>query len=114
MKYIKIIYKIVFCLVIIIFISTNVNASNTFQTNNVNIIETNQFNELGNIIMNIIQVLGILVSVGALMIMGIKYMTSTTQEKSMEKENMIYYVVGAILLFAIVNIVSMIYKVVNS
>ena len=50
------------------------------------------------------------VSVLALVLIGIKYMTGSIEEKAEYKETMMYYIVGAILVFAISNISAMIYN----
>ena len=61
-----------------------------------------------NKILGIIQVVGTIISVGVLMVLGIKYMLGSAQEKAEYKKTFIPYVVGAILLFAAVNIANMI------
>ena len=64
---------------------------------------------IGNKILGLIQVIGTFVAVGILMILGIKYMMGSAEEKASYKKSMVPYIVGAVLLFAAVNIVSMIY-----
>lgn len=68
--------------------------------------------EIGNKILGLIQVTGTLISVGALMIMGIRYMMGSLEERASYKKSMIPYIVGAVLLFAAVNITSIIYNAV--
>ena len=63
-----------------------------------------------NKIIGIFQAVGSIVSVLALVLIGIKYMTSSIEEKAEYKETMIYYIVGAILVFAISNISAIIYN----
>lgn len=63
-----------------------------------------------NKIIGIFQAVGSIVSVLALVLIGIKYMTGSIEEKAEYKETMIYYIVGAILVFAISNISAMIYN----
>lgn len=53
-----------------------------------------------NIIMGIVRVVGIIVSVVALAMIGIKYMTGSVQEKAEYKKTLFPYLVGATLLFA--------------
>lgn len=55
---------------------------------------------VGNEVIGIIQVVGIMISVAVLMILGIKYMMGSAEEKAEYKKTFIPYIVGAILLFA--------------
>ena len=65
---------------------------------------------IGNKIMGIIQVLGTVVAVVILMVLGIKYMLGSAEEKSEYKKTFIPYIVGAILIFAATAIASMVYN----
>ena len=60
-------------------------------------------------IINLIQslVVGFLISVGVLMVLGIKYMMGSAEEKAEYKKTFIPYIIGAIILFAAVSIVSL-------
>ena len=64
----------------------------------------------GNAILGMISVVGTFISVGTLMVLGIKYMTGSAEERASYKKTMIPYIVGAVLLFAAVNIASVIYN----
>lgn len=59
---------------------------------------------IGNNILGIIRVVGTVVAVGVLMVLGIKYMMGSAEEKAEYKKTMIPYLVGAVLLFAAVNL----------
>lgn len=63
----------------------------------------------GKVIVSIFQGVGNIVSVGALIVIGIKYMISSVEEKAAMKESLIIYVIGAILVFGISNISQVIY-----
>lgn len=76
--------------------------------------DTTKVSTIINNILGAIQVLGSIIAVGALMIIGIRYMAGSIEEKAMYKQTLGPYVVGAILLFAIVNIVSVAYDVFSS
>lgn len=54
---------------------------------------------LGNQIIGIITTVGVVVAVVVLLILGIKYMMGSAQEKAEYKKTMIPYLVGAILIF---------------
>jgi len=73
--------------------------------------------ELNNIvgkILGIIQVIGIIVSVGALMIIGIRNMTASVEEKSIIKQALPGYIVGIALLATVSTIPNIVYKFANS
>lgn len=59
---------------------------------------------IGNQILGIIQVIGTVIAVGVLMVLGIKYMMGSAEEKAEYKKTMIPYLIGAVLLFAAVNL----------
>ena len=59
---------------------------------------------IGNQIIGIITTVGVVVSVIILLVLGIKYMMGSASEKAEYKKTMIPYLVGAIILFAAVNI----------
>ena len=62
----------------------------------------------GNVL-GVIQVVGTAVAIGMLLYLGIKYMISSPDDRASVKKSATIYVVGAIVLFAAVNIVGMIY-----
>jgi len=64
----------------------------------------------GKIIVSAFQAVGNIVSVGALIVIGIKYMMSSIEEKATMKESLIIYVIGAVLVFGISNISQVIYN----
>ena len=61
---------------------------------------------VGNTILGIIQVIGTVIAIGVLMVLGIKYMMGSAEEKAEYKKTMIPYLIGAVLLFAAVNLAS--------
>lgn len=63
---------------------------------------------IGNSILGIIRAVGTMVAVGVLMILGIKYMVGSTDERATYKKSMLPYIVGAVLIFASVNLTAMI------
>lgn len=67
-----------------------------------------------NNVIGVFQAVGSIVSVLALVLLGIKFALGSAEEKAEYKQWMIYYVIGAILVFAISNISAVIYDVVNS
>ena len=60
---------------------------------------TSSVTKIGNQIIGIITTVGVVVAVVVLLVLGIKYMMGSTEEKAKYKETMIPYLVGAILIF---------------
>ena len=71
---------------------------------------TTQFDSIGNRIIGMVQALGSIASVLVLVILGIKYMMGSAEEKAEYKKTFIPYLVGAILVFAASNLASMLFK----
>ena len=65
---------------------------------------------IGNKIIGILQVVGILISVIVLMILGIKYMMGSAEEKAEYKKTFIPFIIGAILVFAASALANVIYE----
>lgn len=65
-------------------------------------------------VLGTMQVIGSAISVIALIIIGIRYMVSSTEEKANMKGVIGYYVAGAVLVFATSNIVGFAYQVISS
>lgn len=64
----------------------------------------------GGAVAGVIQVVGTIVSVGTMIILGIRYVVSSAEEKAEYKERMLPYFIGAVLLFGASNVVNIIYK----
>ncbi len=69
---------------------------------------------LGGKLMGVIQTAGVVVAVIILMVLGIKYMIGSAEEKAEYKKTMIPYIVGAILIFAASTIANVIYQFATS
>ena len=59
-----------------------------------------EIENVGKSIVGILQTVGIILSVVILIILGIKYMMGSAEEKADYKKSMIPYIVGAALIFA--------------
>ena len=68
---------------------------------------------LVGIILGIIQAIGIVVSVIALMIIGLRSMTGSLEEKSKYKEALPGYILGLVMVVAITTIQNIIYNIVQ-
>lgn len=75
---------------------------------------TTTFDKMGKRIIGMVQAIGSIVSVLVLVILGIKYMMGSAEEKAEYKKTFIPYLVGAILVFAASNLASMIYGFANT
>lgn len=64
--------------------------------------------DLGNIIIGFLQIIGSILSVAVLAVIGIKYMLGSAEEKAEYKKSMAPYVIGAIMVFAITNVLKII------
>lgn len=67
--------------------------------------------EKANTILGTINVVGIIVSVVTIVIIGMKYMLGSVEEKAEYKQTMIIYLIGAILLFSITTIANILYNI---
>lgn len=65
---------------------------------------------MGGVILSAIQVIGTVLSVVILIVIGIKYMLGSVEEKADYKKTLVPYVVGAFILFTGTLIPQLIYK----
>lgn len=77
-------------------------------------VQTNDLTKVGNNIVTIIQVVGIVIAAIVLLVIGIKYMMGSASEKAEYKKTMIPYIVGAVLIFAGTSLVRVIYSLSTS
>lgn len=75
--------------------------------------DAGEFIDIANSVIGAIRIFGTVVAVVALMALGIKYMLGSTQEKATYKETMIPYIVGAVMVFAIPNIIGIVLDLVS-
>ena len=67
-----------------------------------------------SVIVTIIRAIGIVVTVIALMIMGIKYMTGSIEEKAEYKKSMIPFLIGTLFVFTLSQILAVVIEVVSN
>jgi len=70
--------------------------------------------DLGNTIIGAIRLLGTLIAVVSVMVIGLRYMTGSVEQKANYKETMVPYLIGAVMLFTIPNLLGIIYDLVKS
>ena len=69
--------------------------------------------KFGGSVAGIIQIVGTAVSVGAMIIIGIKYVLASADEKADYRSRMMPYFIGAVLLFGAANVVRLVDKIIN-
>ena len=92
--------------------STVLNQMEQAQTNG-SASGTNEITTLGGRIVTIVQVVGVIIAVIILLVIGIKYLLGSAEEKAEYKKTMIPYLVGAVLIFAGSTIVNAVYNVIT-
>lgn len=70
-----------------------------------------EFKPMIESVLGYINVIGIVVSVVVLMIIGIKYLLGSVDEKAEYKKTMMGYVIGALMLFSITTIANILYNI---
>ena len=119
-KQIKIVSMMLVIFMVVATLSNIVLASSTIEQqiqtigNGNQAVNADEVVNLGATIVTIMQTVGIVVAVVILLILGIKYMIGSAEEKAEYKKTMIPYLVGAILIFASTTIVNVVYNMANA
>ncbi len=71
---------------------------------------TDTIEKMGNQIITILTIIGVIASVIVLIVLGIKYMMGSAEEKAEYKKTMMPYIIGAGLVFAASSIAGMLYS----
>ena len=74
---------------------------------------TGDIQTVGQKVMGIINTVGVVVAVVILMVLGIKYMMGSAEEKAEYKKTMMPYIIGAVLIFGATTIANAIYNFAN-
>ena len=74
---------------------------------------TNDIAKVGQKIMGIVNTVGVVVAVVILMVLGIKYMMGSAEEKAEYKKTMLPYIIGAVLIFGATTIANAVYNFAN-
>lgn len=70
--------------------------------------------DLGKKIIGVLQTVGIVLSVVILVVLGLKYMMGSAEEKADYKKTMIPYLVGAFCIFLAPTIANMVYNLIKT
>lgn len=71
----------------------------------------NDITNIGQNVLTLINAVAIVIAVVILVVLGIKYMMGSAEEKAEYKKTMMPYIIGAIFIFAAPTIVNIIYNV---
>ena len=74
----------------------------------------NKLKEKAGVILGFINLIGIAISVIVLALIGIKYMLGSVEEKAQYKETMTPYLIGAVLVFGITNVLAIVSELAKS
>ena len=73
-------------------------------------VQTDRIDSLGQNIISIVATVGSIISVVVLVVLGIKYMMGSAEEKAEYKKTLLPYIIGAALVFAASTIASVIFN----
>lgn len=76
--------------------------------------DATRLEEIGNSIVGILRIIGSILSVAVLAIIGIKYMIGSVEERAEYKKTLLPYLIGAILVFGITNILAIVVDIATS
>ena len=102
--------KMLILILMIIFLLSTVTYALTLDELKGGGAETGKIHEVGNKLVTYISVIGSIVSVIALVALGIKYMLGSVEEKAEYKKTLMPYVIGAVLVFSASSIAGIIYN----
>lgn len=108
-KIAKITATILLVVMILTMISTSVFAWCVDVTPNTSAQGTTTVTNFGNGIVGVIQVVGYVIAVVMLVIIGIKYITSSPEGKAEVKKTALFYVLGAVLIAGAATIVGVVF-----
>ena len=97
-------------ILILILIGNSVSA---FSIGNLsgNTADTGEIQQAGNKVVQIVSTVGSILSVIVIIVLGIKYMLGSVEEKANYKSSMLPYLIGAAFIFAASSIANIIYQV---
>lgn len=112
MKKTEKILTIAFMTIVLVMIATNVFAGyssvlNSMKNQNAN---TTKLTQTGGKLITILQTVGIIASVLVIIVLGIKYMMGSAEEKAEYKKTFIPYIIGAVLILAASTFAGMIFE----
>ena len=115
----KIMIILIIAILTIILLINQVNATQVINTdeykpNQTEVTGATQFLNASNRLIGVMQVIGSLISVIALILIGIKYIIGSVEERAEYKKTLKPYLIGAVMVFAITNLLAIIQNIVTS
>ena len=110
MKKSKVLIIFIFFVLILILLQSSISAFNVGDLSG-NTTQTSEIQSTGNKVIQIISTIGSVISVIVIIVLGIKYMIGSVEEKASYKKTMIPYLIGSIFVFTASTIASVIYGV---
>ena len=77
------------------------------------VIGASKLEKIGNKVIGVVQVIGSISSVVAIVVIGIKYILGSVEEKAEYKQTLKPYLIGAILVFGISNVLSIVQNIIG-
>ena len=77
-------------------------------------VDTSRIDNLGQDIVAIVSTVGSIISVIVLVVLGIKYMMGSAEEKAEYKKTLLPYIIGAALVFAASTVASVVFNFASS
>lgn len=110
-KYLKVIINIIILsIVIFIYLPKDMSTAFTIENLSGNTIGTLTVQTAGNKIVQIVSTVGSILSVIVIIVLGIKYMMGSVEERADYKKTMLPYLIGAAFIFAASNIANIVYE----
>ncbi len=108
------IFTAIIVVMMVLSIITTVFAANPLQFSGTTPSQTTDFDNMANRIVGALTYGGMALAVIMLIVIGIKYMVGSAEEKAEYKKTLVPYVVGAILIFAASIIANFVYNFIKS
>lgn len=107
--------KIIIAILVIFIVLLGCQVNAAFNVNNLTgtSVSSEDANQIGNRIITTVSTIGSITSVIVLVILGIKYMLGSVEEKASYKSSLLPYVIGASLVFAASFTAGVIYTILN-
>lgn len=110
MKLNKVLSIVVLAIIMLAIASNFVYAVDPSTITGVSTSGASKITAVGQKVVGIVQTVGSVVAVVILVVLGIKYMMGSTEEKAEYKKTLLPYIIGAVLIFAAANLASVVYN----
>lgn len=111
-KYLKIIFVII--LLFMLFINFYKIRAFGFEDLDGTTVSNREAKDIGNKLITVVSTIGSIASVIALVVIGIKYMTGSVEEKAEYKNSLLPYLIGSIIVFAASTLAGHLYNMITS